>query len=156
MKPVTEALIHTAHDQAICTNWLGCHILGTVSSDLCRRCRQFPESIELQWFIGVYVEIVVSPIQIIDGCIKLSQFWRIPIISYCKINIFTDKKIFARCPDLLCNRVYRNIRKFSSTNSYPIIPPFGDLASDGSPPSLCYGEFCTIDCRIVENSLPIL
>ena len=28
------------------SNWLGCHILGTGSSNLCRKCSKFPESIK--------------------------------------------------------------------------------------------------------------
>ena len=46
LKPVSEALISAAQDQALKTNWLGFHILGTSSTDLCRKCQQFPETIE--------------------------------------------------------------------------------------------------------------
>ena len=46
LEPVTEALLVAAQDQALNTNWLSFHIHGTVSSDLCRRCRMFPETIE--------------------------------------------------------------------------------------------------------------
>ena len=46
LKPVTEALITAAQDQALCTNWLGCHIVKIRATDLCRKCGQFPESIE--------------------------------------------------------------------------------------------------------------
>ena len=33
LKPVTEALITAAQDQALCTNWLGFHILNTRATD---------------------------------------------------------------------------------------------------------------------------
>ena len=46
LKPVKEALLTAAQDQAICTNWLVCHILGTATSDLCRKCGVFPENVE--------------------------------------------------------------------------------------------------------------
>ena len=46
LKPVSEALISAAQDQALKTNWLAFHILGTNSTDLCRKCHQFPETIE--------------------------------------------------------------------------------------------------------------
>jgi len=41
------------------------------------------------------VKIVISPIQIIG---ELNQFWRIPLYDF---NIFTDKRISARYPDLV-------------------------------------------------------
>ena len=41
-KPVTESMIIAAQDQALNTHWLGYHILSTSSTDLCRRCHQYP------------------------------------------------------------------------------------------------------------------
>ena len=46
LNPVTESLLIAAQDQELNTNWLSCHIPCTVSSDLCRRCRMYPETIE--------------------------------------------------------------------------------------------------------------
>ena len=46
LQPVSEAMISAAQDQALKTNWLAFHILGTSSTDLCRKCQQFPETIE--------------------------------------------------------------------------------------------------------------
>ena len=46
LKPVTEALIVASQDQALFTNWLRHHVLGTVPSDHCRMCGQFAESVE--------------------------------------------------------------------------------------------------------------
>ena len=46
LKPVSEALISAAQDQALKTHWLGFHILGTSSTDLFRKCQVFPEIIE--------------------------------------------------------------------------------------------------------------
>ena len=46
LKPVTEALIVAAQDQALCTNWFGHHILRTVPYNHCRKCGQFAETIE--------------------------------------------------------------------------------------------------------------
>jgi len=46
LKPVTEALITAAQDQAICTNWMACHILGTANTDYAESVGQFPESIK--------------------------------------------------------------------------------------------------------------
>ena len=48
LKPVTESLLVAAQDQALNTNWLSFHILGNtnISSDLCRRCKMYPETIE--------------------------------------------------------------------------------------------------------------
>jgi len=46
LNPVTESLLIAAQDQALNTNWLSCHIHHTVSSDLCKRCRMYPETIE--------------------------------------------------------------------------------------------------------------
>ena len=57
LKPVTEALITAAQDQALYTLWLGYHILRTIDSDLCRRCGQYPETIE----------------HIVAGCPRMAQ-----------------------------------------------------------------------------------
>ena len=46
LKPVTEALIAATQDQALCTNWLGQHILRTVPYDYCKKCGQFTKTIE--------------------------------------------------------------------------------------------------------------
>ena len=46
LNPVTESLLIAAQDQELNTNWLNCHIHHTVSSDLCRQCKMYPETIE--------------------------------------------------------------------------------------------------------------
>ena len=46
LKPVTESMIIAAQYQALNTHWFGYHILGTSSTDLYRRCHQYPETIE--------------------------------------------------------------------------------------------------------------
>ena len=123
LKPVTEALICAAQDQAICTNWLGCHILGTVSSDLCRRCRQFPESIE-HIVAGcpvlaqtIYLERHNAVASAVHWCLcghcgfpRSDNWWMhqpepVSENSHYRLlydfNIFTDKWISARRPDLV-------------------------------------------------------
>jgi len=47
LKPVTESLLVAAQDQALNMNWLGFHnIMRNINSDLYRRCKMFPETIE--------------------------------------------------------------------------------------------------------------
>ena len=46
LKSVIESLLVAAQDQALHTNWLGFHIMKNINSDLCRRCKMFPETIE--------------------------------------------------------------------------------------------------------------
>ena len=50
-------MITAAQDQALTTPWLGYHMSGTSTSDLCRRCQQFLEIIE----------------HIVAGCLSLAQ-----------------------------------------------------------------------------------
>ena len=46
LKPVAESLLIAAQDQALNTNWLSFHILRTLSSEFCRRCKMYPETID--------------------------------------------------------------------------------------------------------------
>uniref|UniRef100_H3AR93 Reverse transcriptase zinc-binding domain-containing protein n=1 Tax=Latimeria chalumnae TaxID=7897 RepID=H3AR93_LATCH len=59
LKPPTEALIITAQDQALRTNWLGHYVLKTAgeTTDRCRRCRKFAETV----------------MHIVNGCPMLAQ-----------------------------------------------------------------------------------
>ena len=123
LKPVTEALITAAQDQALHTRWLGYHILGSTNSDLYRRCYQFSETIK---HIGagcpamaqsVYLErhnTVASSVHwnlcYMCGFPCSDQWWlhqpeAVLDNSDYKLlydfNIFTDHKITARCPDLV-------------------------------------------------------
>jgi len=118
LKPVTEALLTAVQDQAICTNWLACHILGTANSDLCRKCGLFPESIEhivagcpvmaQTVYLNCHNAITFTVHWSLCGACGFEQsedWWKhnpVPILenSKCKVlydfNIFTDKLISTR------------------------------------------------------------
>ena len=123
LKPVTEALIIAAQDQALYTCWLGYHILGSTNSDLCRRYYQFFETIEhivagcSAMAQSVYLKrhnTVASAVHwnlcYICGFSCSDQWWlhqpeAVLDNSDYKLlydfNIFIDHKITARRPDLV-------------------------------------------------------
>ena len=45
LKPATESLILAAQDQALRTNWYNSEILKTSADPLCRRCKLYPETV---------------------------------------------------------------------------------------------------------------
>jgi len=123
LKPVTEALITAAQDQALSTNWLECHIFKIRSSDLCRKCGQFPESIE-HIVAGcplmaqtVYLARHNAITSAIHWCLcgsygfqRSDRWWQHkpePVLEndsfkiLYDFNIFTDTRISARRPDLV-------------------------------------------------------
>ena len=122
LKPVTEALITAAQDQALCTNWLGCHISKTRATYICRKCGQFPESIE-HIMAGcplvaqtVYLEYYIAISSTIHWCLcgncgfqRSDKWWQHhqePVLENASFkllydfNIFTGIQISARHPDL--------------------------------------------------------
>jgi len=124
LNPVTESLLVAAQDQALNTNWLSCHIHGTVSSDLCRRCKMFPETIE-HIVAGcpsiaqtVYLDrhnAVTSAVHwslcSLCGFSRSTEWWQHqpqPVLdndSYKLLydfNMYTDRRISARRPDIVC------------------------------------------------------
>ena len=123
LKPVTEALITAAQDQALHTNWLSYHILRSTDSDLCRRCSQYPETIEHivagcpTLAQSVYLErhnTVASAVHWelchLCGFSCSDQWWchqpeAVMDSSDYRLlydfNIFTDHRITARRPDIV-------------------------------------------------------
>ena len=120
---MTEALITATQNQALWTNWLGYHIMKTRDTDLCRKCRQFPESIE-HIVAGyplmaqtVYLERHNSITSSIHWCLcgscgfqRSDKWWQhqpeqvLENASFKLLydfNIFTDIRISARRPDLV-------------------------------------------------------
>ena len=57
LKPVTEALITAAQDQALNTNWHVHHIIKNKPVDKCRACSEYPETVE----------------HIVSGCPRIAQ-----------------------------------------------------------------------------------
>ena len=53
LKPVTEALLTAAQDQAVCTNWLACHILGTAVLVIYVRSVEFSQRVLNTLWLGV-------------------------------------------------------------------------------------------------------
>ena len=132
LEPVTEALLVAAQDQALNTNWLSFNIHGTVSSDLCRRCRMFPKTIEhiiagcpsiaqsiyLDHHIAVTSAVHWSLCALCGfprssqwcGFPYSSQWWQhqpLPVLDsddyklLYDFNVYTDRRITARRPDLV-------------------------------------------------------
>ena len=126
LKPVAEALLTETQDQAVSTNWLACHILGTATSDLCRKCGLFPESIEhivagcsvmAQTVYLNRLNAITSAVHwsLCGACgFKQSEDWwkhnPVPVLENVNYkilydsNIFTDRLISTRRPDLVVNK----------------------------------------------------
>ena len=125
LEPVTDALLVAAQDQALNTNcnWLSFHIHDTVSSDLSRRCRMFPETTEhiiagcLSIAQSIYLDhhnAVTSAVHwslcALYGFTRSSQWWQhqpLPVLDsddyklLYDFNVYTDRRITARRPDLV-------------------------------------------------------
>jgi len=120
---VTESLLIAAQDQALNTNWMSCHIHCTVSSDLCRRCKMYPETIE-HIVAGcpaiaqtVYLDRHNAVTSAVHWCLcgicgfsRSPHWWQHqpqPVLDkedyklLYDFNIFTDRKISARRPDIV-------------------------------------------------------
>ena len=123
LKPATESLILAAQDQALRTNWYNSQILNLTANQQCRRCKQHPETIAhivsgcSELAQGVYLKrhnAVASFIHWkICGNEKLTRHdhWydhdpqKVVENKDVKVlydfNIFTDKKIKHRRPDIV-------------------------------------------------------
>jgi len=63
---------------AVCTNWLGHHVLKTVPYDHCRKCGQFAETIEhnyCSWMPSDGTNCILRPIQCCSICHPLVLVW---------------------------------------------------------------------------------
>ena len=123
LPPTIESQIIAAQDQALCTNWLKHHILHQATNDLCRLCKQHPETIHHiisgcpQLASTKYLErhnMVASAIHwSLCGQYSLDrpqEYWRHRPEAVCEntefkllydFNIYTDKLIPARRPDIV-------------------------------------------------------
>jgi len=115
LKPVTEPLLVAAQDQTLNTNWLSFHILRNTNSDLCRRCKMLPDTIEhivvgcpvITWSLDLYSHNAVASaihwsLCTCYGFPQSEQLWQHqpqPVLDNDEYkllhdcNIFTDKKI---------------------------------------------------------------
>ena len=118
------SLLVAAQDQALHTNWLGSHFMKNINSDLCRRCKMFPETIE---HIVAGCPVIAQSIYLDrHNAVALAVHWSLceqygfpqseqwwqhqpqPVLDndWYKLlydfNIFTDKRISARRPDIVC------------------------------------------------------
>ena len=77
------------------------------------------------------MEIVVSPVQIIGGCIRLNQFWRIPIINYCMIACAMDRNVDCKETEKIEKYLDLSVELQSLWNTKVLVVPlvFGALGS---------------------------
>ena len=109
LKPVIESLLVAAQDRALHTNWLGFHMMRNIDSDLCRRCLQ---SIYLNCHNAVALAVHWS-LCAQYGFLRSEhvQWWQHQLQPVLDNNeykllydchIFTDRRITARRPDMVC------------------------------------------------------
>ena len=123
LKPPTEALITAAQDQALKTRWFDANILKTSTDDTCRKCGRFSETVahiisgcpELAQGVYLHRHNAVASYLHWTLCqlhgLKSNALWyehepsKIVENENVKIlydfNIYTDKKIQHRRPDLV-------------------------------------------------------
>ena len=123
LKPPTEALITAAQDQALKTKWYNANILKTSKDAICRKCGRFDETVAhiisgcpelaqgvylhrhnavasyLHWTLSQIHGLKSNPVWYEHEPLKVVENEKIKILY--DFNIYTDKKIKHRRPDLV-------------------------------------------------------
>ena len=126
MKPATEALITAAQDQALKTKWYQTNIIKTATDDLCRRCGKFKETVAhivsgcpelaqgvylnrhnavasyIHWKLCKLVDLPSNNTWYNHTPEKVSENETTKMLY--DFNIYTDKKITHRRPDLVIHK----------------------------------------------------
>ena len=126
LKPATEALITAAQDQALKTKWYQTNIIKTATDDLCRRCGKFKETVAhivsgcpelaqgvylnrhnavasyIHWKLCKLVDLPSNNTWYNHTPEKVSENETTKMLY--DFNIYTDKKITHRRPDLVIHK----------------------------------------------------